>query len=117
MVYMSEEDFEEAVARALDEIPERFLAGLENVVFLIQDHAEPDQGPPDTLGLYDGLAKTDGDFGPFAEPNKVFIFREPILAMCDTIEDVEDEVLITVFHEVAHHFGIEDDELWDLGWA
>lgn len=117
MVEMSEEDFEEAVARALDELPERFLARLDNVVFLVQDEADPDQGPPDTLGLYEGMAQTDGDIGPYAEPNKVFVFRNPILEMCESVEEVEDEVLITVFHEVAHHFGIEDDELWELGWA
>lgn len=117
MVKMTAEAFEDAVARALDEIPERFIEAMDNLVFLIEDRAEPEQGPPDTLGLYEGLAQTDGDFGPFAEPNRIFIFREPILQMCESVEEVEDEVLITVFHEVAHHFGIEDDELWELGWA
>lgn len=117
MVNMSEEEFEATVARALDEIPERFVKSMENLVFLIEDRAEPAQGPPDILGLYEGFAQTDGDFGPFAEPNRIFIFRDAILEMCESVEEVEDEVLITVFHEVAHHFGIEDDALWELGWA
>ncbi|MFY9263172.1 MAG: metallopeptidase family protein [Actinomycetaceae bacterium] len=117
MVQMSEAEFEDVVARALDEIPERFVEHMDNLVFLIQDEPDPDQGPPDTLGLYEGIALTDGDFGPFAEPNRIFIFRGPLLRMCESVEEVEDEVLITVFHEVAHHFGIDDDELWDLGWA
>lgn len=117
MIEMSEEEFEGLVADALDELPEAFVERLDNVVFLVTDRAEPDQGPADTLGLYEGLAQTDGDFGPFAEPNKVFIFREPLLEMCDSVEELAEEVRITVIHEVAHHFGIEDDELEELGWA
>ncbi|MDP9801201.1 putative Zn-dependent protease with MMP-like domain [Arcanobacterium wilhelmae] len=114
MVEMSEEEFEELVADALDEIPEAFLERLYNVVFLVED--EPDGDEEDLLGVYDGFAQTDGDF-EFAEPNRIIIFRGPTLRMCDSPQEVAEEVRVTVFHEVAHHFGIEDDELHELGWA
>lgn len=121
MVEMSEEDFEELVADALDDLPQYFASRLHNLVFLIEDEPTPEQlaGLPseDLLGLYDGFPQTDGDFGPYAEPNKIFIFRGPILRLCETEDEVADEVLVTVFHEIAHHFGIEEEALWDLGWG
>lgn len=63
MVEMSEDEFEGIVADVLDELPQQFIHRLENVVFLVVDQAEPQQGPPDILGLYEGFAQTDGDFG------------------------------------------------------
>ncbi|MGV9195748.1 metallopeptidase family protein [Arcanobacterium canis] len=114
MVEMSEEEFEELVADALDEIPQAFIERLTNLVFLIED--EPDDNDPDLLGVYDGFAQTDGG-DDFAEPNRIIIFRGPTLRMCASEEEVAAEVRVTVFHEVAHYFGIEDDELGELGWA
>ncbi|WP_394262334.1 metallopeptidase family protein [Trueperella sp.] len=120
-VEMSPERFEELVADALDEIPEEFASQLLNLVFLVEDEPSVDQlkesEGEDLLGLYEGVALTDGDFFGYAEPNRIWIFRGPTLRMCENEDEVAEEVMITVFHEVAHHFGIEEDLLWETGWA
>ena len=115
-VEMSREHFEELVADALDEIPEEFWARLDNVVFIVEDEPGEDM-EPDLLGLYDGVALTEcGDYAGVL-PDRILIFVNPTLAICETEEEVADEVRTTVFHEVAHYFGIDDEELHELGWA
>lgn len=113
---MSREDFEALVADAIDEIPDEFFDRLENVAFFVED--EPPEGvEPDTLGFYDGVALTERNEYAGALPDRILVFRNPTLAICDTVEDVAEEVRITVFHEVGHYFGIDEDGLHDLGWA
>jgi predicted Zn-dependent protease with MMP-like domain len=113
---MSKERFEELVGEALDEIPPELMTHLDNVVVLVED--EPPEDDPDLLGLYEGidLTRRGWDYSG-ALPDRVFIFRNPILAMCEDEDDVVDEVATTVVHEIAHHFGIDDDRLHDLGWG
>jgi predicted Zn-dependent protease with MMP-like domain len=79
---------------------------------------EPPADDPDLLGLYDGVALTDryGDMLPEL-PDRIFIYRGPLLDMCETEEELVEEVRITVVHEVAHHFGIDDARLHELGYA
>ncbi|PSK67039.1 hypothetical protein B0E53_01027 [Micromonospora sp. MH33] len=112
---MSRERFEELVGEALDEVPEELLALMSNVVILVEDDPPPGE---DLLGLYEGHALTSRgwDYAGVL-PDRILIFRNPILAICDTEEDVVDEVAVTVVHEIAHHFGIDDDRLHALGWA
>ena len=107
--------FEALVADALDAVPAELMALLDNVVVLVED-ANPDE--PDLLGLYEGYALTERgwDYGG-ALPDRIMIYREPLSAMCSTAEEVVEEVTITVVHEIAHHFGIDDDRLHDLGWG
>lgn len=119
---MSGDEFEEAVSRALDAIPERLRAMMENVAVFIEDRYEPLPGEdPATslLGLYDGVPLTErGDgWGAGAMPDRIIIFQEPILQMCDSENEVIEEVGITVVHEIAHHFGIDDATLHRLGWG
>jgi predicted Zn-dependent protease with MMP-like domain len=115
-IEMGRAEFEALVDRALDEIPDEITALVRNVVVLVED--EPPQDEPDLLGLYDGIALTERWGDPMMElPDRIFIFRGPLLDMCDTEEQLVDEVRITVVHEVAHHFGIDDDRLHDLGYA
>ncbi|GAW51771.1 MULTISPECIES: metallopeptidase family protein [unclassified Nocardioides] len=115
-IEMGRADFEDLVDRALDEIPDEITALVRNVVVLVED--EPPEDEPDLLGLYDGIALTERWGDPMMElPDRIFIFRGPLLDMCDTVEQLVDEVRITVVHEVAHHFGIDDDRLHDLGYA
>ncbi len=113
-VAMSEERFEELVSDALDLIPRELAAAIDNVVVLVSDRHPED---PDLLGLYEGIALTERDshYGG-ALPDTITIFRESLLEICDTDEDVVEEVAITVIHELAHHFGIDDDRLHELGW-
>jgi len=109
-------EFESLVDRALDEIPDDLAALISNVVVLVEDDAPADD--PDLLGLYDGVALTDREANYAAQlPDRIFLFRGPLPDLCDTVEQLEDEVRITVVHEVAHHFGIDDARLHDLGYA
>ncbi|MEY7970438.1 metallopeptidase family protein [Saccharomonospora xinjiangensis] len=114
-VRMSRTRFEELVADALDQLPPEFASAMDNVVILVEDHNAEE---PDLLGLYHGVALTERghDYGGVL-PDRISIYREPILAICETEEDVVEEVLITVVHEVAHHFGIDDARLHELGWG
>jgi predicted Zn-dependent protease with MMP-like domain len=115
-VDMSRERFEELVAEALDEVPAELLSVMNNVVILVED-APPDGGF-DLLGLYEGHALTTRgwDYAGVL-PDRITIFRLPTLRACDTESDVVDEVAITVVHEIAHHFGIDDQRLHELGWG
>ena len=113
---MDAAEFEDAVGDALDEVPSELMALLDNVVFLVED--EPPADDPDLLGLYDGIPLTERDSTyTFLPPDRILVFRGPLLRMCDSPEQLVEEVRITVVHEIAHHFGIDDDELHDLGYA
>ncbi len=113
---MSRERFEELVAEALDDIPDELTRLVRNVVVLVED--DPPADEPGLLGLYDGVALTerDGAFGGEL-PDRILIFRMPLLEMCTTEDQLVAEVRITVVHEVAHHFGIDDERLHELGYA
>ena len=116
-VEMSHEHFDALVDQALDGIPDELAQLVRNVVVLVED--EPPEGEPDDLlGLYDGVALTQRDSQLTMNlPDRIFIFRGPLLDFCDSEQQLVDEVRITVVHEVAHHFGIDDARLDELGWA
>ncbi len=114
MMVVSEERFEALVGRAIDAIPEPLLNLIDNVVFLVEDEGEAEG----ILGLYDGIPLTERDvYGMGELPDRIFIYRHAICAICETDEQVIDEVVTTVVHEVAHHFGLDDDRLDELGWG
>jgi predicted Zn-dependent protease with MMP-like domain len=117
MVTMSAEEFEQAVADALDEVPPELTRLMNNVVILVED--EPPQGVPDLFGIYEGTPLTERGswWAAGALPDRITIFRGPTLRACDTVDDVVEEVLVTVVHEIAHHFGIDDERLHELGWG
>jgi predicted Zn-dependent protease with MMP-like domain len=116
VIEMSRERFEELVSSALDTVPPELSVLVDNCVVLVED--DPPRGDPHLLGLYDGTPLTERDSGyTMVSPDRITIFRNPTLAMCDTEQRVVDEVRITVVHEIAHHFGIDDDRLHDLGYA
>ena len=117
MVTMSLEEFEDAVRDALDLIPPELAAQIDNVVVLVEDDPPPDD--PELLGVYEGVALTErGEWWSAGSlPDRIIIYRNPTLAICDSAEDVVEEVAVTVVHEVAHHFGIDDERLHELGWA
>ncbi len=113
---MSEAAFEELVEEALDAIPAELARMMSNVVVLIEDEAPDDS--PDLLGLYEGTPLTERDeWYSGVLPDAIRLFRLPILRICETPDDAVEEVLVTVVHEVAHHFGIDDDRLHELGWS
>lgn len=113
---VSEEQFEQLVADELDRLPDNMLNGLDNVVFVIEDL--PEDGSLDLLGLYDGLAVTErGNYGFGELPDRIILYRQSLVAACSTLEELKDEIHVTLVHEVAHYYGIDDDELLRLGWA
>lgn len=90
---------------------------MDNVVVLIEDEAPADD--PELLGVYEGtpLTERDGWWAAGALPDRVTIFKGPLERLCETPAELREEITITVIHEVAHHFGIDDDRLHELGWG
>ena len=114
MVEVPLERFEQLVTEALDGIPPELGELMSNVAVVVEDRHE---GEDDLLGLYEGVPLTErGEWYTGVLPDRISIYRLPICAICETEADVVDEVRITVVHEVAHHFGIDDDRLHELGW-
>jgi predicted Zn-dependent protease with MMP-like domain len=114
-VRMSPQRFDELVSDALDLIPPELAAAIDNVVVLVEDR-DPDE--PDLLGLYHGVALTERDsWYAGSLPDTITIYRDALLEVCEDEAEVVDEVAITVIHEIAHHFGIDDDRLHELGWG
>lgn len=112
---MDPQRFDRLVSDALDLIPPRLAAALDNVVVLVADR-NPDE--PDLLGLYEGVALTERDSSYAGSlPDAITIYREALLEVCGSDQEVVEEVAITVIHEIAHHFGIDDDRLHELGWG
>ncbi len=123
---MSEQDFEDVVGDALGQIPADLAEAMDNVVVLVQDEPDPemlteedydDAGLPTLLGLYDGVPLTERDEGwSMVLPDRILIFRGPLERWCTNREELVEEITVTVIHEVAHHFGIPDERLHELGW-
>ncbi|HEY0238343.1 MAG TPA: metallopeptidase family protein [Friedmanniella sp.] len=117
LVEVDAEQFEELVSRALDQVPTELANLMDNCVVLVEDRP-PADGPANLLGLYEGIPLTErGEFYAGVLPDRIFIFRETILSICRTYEEVVEQVHITVVHEIAHHFGIDDDRLHELGYG
>lgn len=113
---LSEEEFEKIVVSELDELPDEMVDGLENLVFVTEDR--PADGSLDLLGLYEGTALTERDRYGFGElPDRIVLYREPLLAVAADLDELRDEIHITLVHEIAHYYGIDDDQLHELGWA
>ncbi|GMA19402.1 metallopeptidase family protein [Arsenicicoccus piscis] len=108
-------EFDELVAAALDQVPQELLAQLDNVVFLVED--EPPADEPELLGVYDGVPLTERGIGAGFLPDRIVLFRGPLTRMVDSHEELVDEVAITVVHEIAHHFGIDNAALHAWGWG
>jgi predicted Zn-dependent protease with MMP-like domain len=112
---MDSQRFDELVSDALDLIPPQLAAVMDNVVVLVADRNDEED---DLLGLYEGVALTERDSHYAGSlPDTITIYRDALLDICDDEDEVVEEVKITVVHEIAHHFGIDDDRLHELGWA
>ena len=116
MVEVSRQEFERLVEQALDDVPAELADLVRNVAVVVEDSGPP--GDPDLLGLYEGTPLTERDswYGGVL-PDTITIFRLPTLAMCRDPDEVRREVAVTVVHEIAHHFGIDDDRLHELGYG
>ena len=107
--------FDELVADALDLIPPQLAAAMDNVVVLVEPR-NPDN--PDLLGLYEGVALTlrDSRYSGLL-PDRITIYRDARLEFCHDEQELVEQVVVTVVHEIAHHFGIPEHRLHELGWG
>ena len=127
MIRLTDEEFESAVMDAIDSIPEEFLDDLENVAIVVADEPEDEDfdgdgyytESGDLLGLYDGLALTDRDMGYGAGdyPDTITIFKGPHERLGGSRAYVLEEVRKTVVHEIAHYFGLDEDQVDEMGYA
>jgi predicted Zn-dependent protease with MMP-like domain len=116
MIDVSADEFEKLVIDELDALPDEMIDGLENVVFVTEDR--PEDGSLDLLGLYDGVALTErGQYGFGELPDRIILYREPLLAITRSLDELKDEIHVTLVHEIAHFYGLDDDQLHKLGWA
>jgi predicted Zn-dependent protease with MMP-like domain len=108
--------FEEHVERAVDSLPPELRKAMSNVEIVVEEENAED---PDLYGLYLGIPLTERDTGYVgALPDKIAIYRLPLVeGFSDDPEVLEDEIRITVLHEIAHHFGLDEDRLAELGWS
>ncbi|MFC5141838.1 metallopeptidase family protein [Actinomycetospora rhizophila] len=109
------ERFEELVGDALDELPEPLIRAMDNVVVLVEDRHREE---PDLLGIYEGVALTErySDYGGVL-PDRITLFRLALADVCADEDELREEVAVTVVHEIAHHFGIDEATLHRLGWG
>jgi predicted Zn-dependent protease with MMP-like domain len=113
---LDEREFERLVVDELDALPDEMVEGLDNVVFVTENR--PEDGSLDLLGIYEGVAITDrGQYGFGELPDRIVLYREPLLAIAEDLEDLKDQIHVTLVHEIAHYYGIDDDHLHELGWA
>jgi predicted Zn-dependent protease with MMP-like domain len=114
VVEVDPDRFQELVAEALDGIPPDLGGLMDNVNVFVNDHRPPGS----LLGLYEGVPLTQREaYGGLVLPDRITIFRQSICAICESEEEVRQQVRVTVVHEVAHHFGIDDRRLEELGWG
>ena len=113
---LDEEAFERLVVDELDLLPDDMVDGLDNVVFVTE--SRPEDGSLDLLGLYDGVAMTErGAYGFGDLPDRIVLYREPLLAISADLEELKDQIHVTLVHEIAHFYGLDDAQLHELGWA
>ena len=115
MLSVSQEDFEILVGEGLDTLHEDMLRELDNVIFLVEDR--PDDGS-EILGVYEGfsLAKRNV-YGYGEEPDRIILFRENLLAHCTDMQELVSEIRITLVHEIAHFYGLDEARIHELGWG
>ncbi|WP_353111266.1 metallopeptidase family protein [Microbacterium sp.] len=112
---MEAEAFETLVIDELDRLPDDMVNGLENVVFVVEERAENGE---DLFGLYDGLALPErGQYGLGELPDRIVVYRRAHLDACENEDELRDEVHTTLVHEIAHFYGIDDEQLHEMGWA
>jgi predicted Zn-dependent protease with MMP-like domain len=120
--HIARDSFEQLVVDALDSLPDEIARAMENVEVVVEDEPSPDLlaglgGSRELLGLYQGVPLTRRDHYSSVMPDKISVYRGPITRLARTPERIKDQVRRTVIHEVAHHFGIDEERLTELGWG
>lgn len=136
MICVTDEEFDLICEQALDSIPERFMRDVENVAFLVEDQPQPHhlerledgwaikcpgnpQGSKLLLGLYSGTALPERGEGYAlgSTPDRITIFKEPHLTVSESLEDLQEQVRRTLVHEIGHYFGMDEDQLDQMGYG
>ncbi len=122
MISITRERFEKLVRRALSQLPDEFKSRLNNVDIVVDNVASQNQligtdieDVMELLGLYEGIPLTERYGYELVLPDKITIFQKPIESICETQEEITSEIKTTLTHEIAHHFGIDDDKLEEIG--
>ncbi len=116
MLDLDRDAFEKLVIEELDLLPDEMVEGIENVAFVTEDR--PEDGSLSLFGLYHGVALTHRERYGFGElPDRIVVYREPMLHSCRTMQELHDQVHVTLVHEIGHYYGLNDEELQRLGWA
>ena len=111
---VSPAEFEGYVADALDGLPAELARHFDNVVVVVEDEHEDE---PDLLGLYEGVALTEREHYAGVLPDRICLYRIPLCLLAEDLDHLIEEIGVTVVHEFAHHVGIDDARLHELGWA
>ena len=111
---MTDAEFDEHVRAALDTLPPHLAAALDNIAVVVEDENPED---PDLFGLYDGVPLTERGHEPPLQPDRITIYRVPLVEDFADPAELRDEIRITVLHELGHYFGIDEDRLEELGYA
>jgi len=115
VIGLTADEFETLFVDELDALPDDMIDGLDNVIFVTEDR--PEDGSLDLLGLYDGVAITErGQYGFGELPDRIILYREPLCDISADLDELKDQIHITLVHEIAHYYGIDDEELHKLGW-
>jgi len=105
--------FEQLVADALDQLPQQLVTSFDNVVVVVEDENADEPG---LLGLYEGIALTERESYTGVLPDRISLYRIPLCRVAEDLDHLVEEIAVTVVHEFAHHLGIDDDRLHELGW-
>jgi len=114
VIHVDRVRFERLVGDALDSLPEELGRLMDNIVVVVED-AHPDEN---LLGLYEGVPLTErDDYGGLAMPDRITLYRTALCSICADVDELVEEIAVTMVHEIAHHFGIDDATLHALGWG
>lgn len=113
---VADDEFDALVEQAFEDLPDELVDGIDNLIIVVED--EPEDGS-DVLGIYEGVALTERDtsYGLGFLPDRIVLFKGPLTRMCQDMEELVDEIAITLVHELGHFHGIEEDRLHELGWG
>lgn len=112
---ITDEAFDALVEEAFDEIPAPLLENIDNLIFVVED--EPEDGS-DMLGYYEGTALTEREMYGYGQlPDRIVLFKGPLTRLCGDEDELYDEIVVTLVHELGHYHGIEEDRLHELGWG
>lgn len=114
---VSDELFDSLIDDAVRHLPAGVVDFMDNVALFIEP--DPPADSPGLLGIYDGIPLTERGSGSFSfvPPDTITLFKNPLVEYAEDLEHLREEILVTIVHEIAHHYGIEEDRLHELGWG